>query len=194
MSERDEMLKIAETVARFLLTIPEVAQVGLFGSVARGEEDPSDIDLFVLTAEPSIPERILRDADECGEWLYPSGYVDALKALGASDRLDELDAVSPDVDLNIIVMPATPSCEYLWEFQLHNWDYWFLENTADDFRLFDPESGFRQSPAPWADYVEAQRKAEEVLKERLLQEEESLELLYQEWERVGDADEFPGPR
>lgn len=151
MDQKDQMLVIAEKVARLLLDeVDSVDQVALFGSLARGEEHPSDVDLFVLTADSGIPERILAEAERNCERLYASGYLPALSALGAQDILSEFRRIIGTIDVNIVVMPAEPTDDYLGRFAQTSFDVDFLENTAEDFQAFDPESGeFVPTAAPW---------------------------------------------
>lgn len=149
------MLKVAEKLAEQLLALSGVAQVGLFGSVARAEENPSDVDLFVLTEEEDIPLSILEKAEKHCTLLYPLGCAEVLNILGDPDSAWKvLFKTMWGVDVNIIVMPAEPTNDFLDRFSWVNSDEAFLENTARDFQLFNPESGhFQKAEAPWADCV-----------------------------------------
>lgn len=201
MTKRDEMLKAAEAVARLLLLeeVLGVAKVGLFGSLARGEEDPSDIDLIALMKSDGIPERILEEMKGGESFLYDPGD-DAPADLreiclmlevyfGAPDEfIERVDALLCPEAADLVVMPEELSEDYLGRFAEANHDPMFLEHTAEDFRLFDPESGhFHKAEAPWKAFLEAEAE------ERRRREEELERLDEEEWGHVGSATSFGGP-
>lgn len=162
-NKRDRMLGVAEELAEQLLTLSGVAQVALFGSVARAEENPSDIDLFVLTEEESIPLSILEKAERSGTWVYPLNCTKTLNILRAPNSFWRMFfRMKWGVEVSIIVMPVEPTSEFLDRFYWANFDEDFLENTARDFQIFDPASGhFQKAEAPWVDYVAEYEVGEE---------------------------------
>lgn len=149
--------EIAEGLARLFLEIPEVEGIALFGSVARQEENPSDVDLILLTATDEIPELLLDEAEDSERRLYTIEVYRALELLEAEELREQLDRISRGINVGCVLMPAKPTPEYLERFSWTNSDPFFLENVSQDYRLFDPDQGaFVPVLCPWSDWLEEQ--------------------------------------
>lgn len=152
----------AERIAPVLLGIPGVKWVALFGSVARDEPEPSDIDLFVGTGTYA-PHQVLDDIeDNWGRYLYPFGCEEALEALKdlhvlpkhVLPKIEVITGGIGGIDVNIILMTAEPDEDFYMRFEIANYDRLFLAKTAKDFQIFDKERGkFVSAEAPWAPFI-----------------------------------------
>lgn len=159
ISSREQLLGIARKVAGLLVDhLSGVEGVGLFGSLARGEQHPEDIDMIVLTREATIPESFVEFAEDWRAKLYPFDWQSALPDLGAEwELVDQVTEILGGTPLDIVTMPAAPTDEYLRRFAAVNEDPDFLKNAAANFRRYGRESGkFTPTEAPWQDYLDGQ--------------------------------------
>jgi len=152
----------AETLARLLLTVGSIEDVGLFGSVAREEPKPSDIDIAVFV-EGSLPQDIL-DGDGEGEdeecwWLgeehlYALSVKELLEALDATGLQDQVKALLGPTWAEAIVLPVEADRGFYRQFAWLQPDRLFLHKVAPDFQLFSVAAGkFVRAQAPWEPFL-----------------------------------------
>ncbi len=84
--DRDMQRDLEETIEQSLQQVPGVVEVRLFGSVARGDEEPtSDIDLFILVRDRAAKQAARRGLETLraevrerfGNWIQPLVYTEA---------------------------------------------------------------------------------------------------------------------
>lgn len=147
---------VAEQVAVLLLQHELIEKVGLYGSVARGDENPHDIDMFVVMSG-HIPREWMESfwVDEKDFYAVTiDGNQNFLEDLGLLTRLTTL---LNGIRIHVIPLPVDYDAEYVEWMATSCWDEDFWWNVCDDYLEYDPTTGhFESYDVPWADWVDVQ--------------------------------------
>lgn len=201
--EKEDVLRSAKGYAAFLSGKGNVKRVGLFGSVARGVDDPGDIDIVLFLDNAKAQEflEVMQIGPECEQYqawvkeqkrkatagppaLLPD-FREFIQSyiVGLSDP--EIIALyrhgferheAGGKRVNFLNLSNDPTEEYLGaNIKAQRDPTFFDDRLMNDMMIYDPESGEFAKESPWSDEVNAMIKeaAFERLKELSAGKDES---------------------
>lgn len=183
-------LQKAEVVAGVFCGAKCIAGVGLYGSVAKGDSKPKDIDLIVFDRGGGLYSEILLEAKapiySPRDWddgfdlgpmteSYPFGLLGATRTVFSGEQLSHVIDVfgTEDIfscDFDILFFPdnihedTLENRQFLWVLQIKSWDNNFLRNvTLGRYKNFNQETGrFKNSKVPWSWWMKRYSEKQKV--------------------------------
>lgn len=175
MPTHKEMMELAVRVAEFLLPIHGIEKIGMFGSTARGDRKPSDVDLIVFgsekVAEASLRgfsyqassghfvlNRKLLNPSQFSEleliiFIYGMGWREKLAVWGEMKRRRSHYALSSG-PVDFVVLPVDPTADFLRRFEEAQPRPNFWRDAAKGYKEFDRRKGrFSAAVPPWHWYL-----------------------------------------
>lgn len=140
LQRREAMLGEAKRIAEFLNGKPGISGIGISGSLARGKEDPRDIDLVILIDN----DKAIKFFSDFEQFLEPEARLFWLAQEYCFEKTDKHHLYSLinslDFKLDVLIIPREPdqTTAALWATQ--ETDPEFLMNIINDLKVYNPES------------------------------------------------------